>query len=278
MNDRDFSWVRGFVRGAAGLDLDDDKRYLADFRLEPLARREGFPSVSALIDRLAAGVPNGLHARVLEAMTTNETSFFRDLAPFEALRSRVFPELIARRRDERRLVVWSAACASGQELYSVAMMLDDDFRAALDGWDLRLLGTDLSPAMIDRARAGLYSQLEVNRGLPAACLLHHFDKDGLQWRIRPGLRRGVEFGVLNLLDEWHALPAPDVLLLRNALYYMAEDVRRSLLARVRRFLRPDGILVLGAAEMILAPDPDFERLDLGACSVYRPLASGGSRA
>jgi len=276
VNDREFAWVRSFVRSAAGLMLEDEKRYLADFRLEPLARREGFDSVSALIGRMSGGVPNGLHAKVLEAMTTNETSFFRDLHPFEALRTQVLPGLIERRRPERRLVFWSAACASGQEPYSLAMLLRDHFAAALNGWDVRVVGTDLSPSMIGRAREGLYSQLEVNRGLPAAGLLTHFQKEGLQWRVRPELRRGLEFGILNLLDEWHAVPQPDVILLRNALYYMAEDVRRGILARVRRFLRPDGLLLLGAAEMLLAPDEDFDRVDLGTCSAYRP--AGGPRA
>lgn len=276
MNDLDFAWVRGFIREAAGLRLDDDKRYLAEFRLEPLARREGFPSLSAMISKISTGTPNGLHARVLEAMTTNETSFFRDLHPFEALRTQVLPGLIERRAAERRLVIWSAACASGQELYSVAMLLRDHFAAPLYGWNLRLIGTDVSAGMVARARDGVYSQIEVNRGLPASCLVNHFDKEGLNWRVRPQLRDGVEFSTLNLLDEWSYLPTPDVILLRNALYYMAEEVRASILSRIARFLRPGGILVLGAAEMIPAPYDEFERIDLGACSMYRPVARGGT--
>ena len=276
MNDRDFAWVRTFLHERAGLWLDDDKAYLAEFRLEPVARREGFASLSSLIDHLARSPVNGLHSRVIEAMTTNETSFFRDVHPFNTIRGWVLPKLIDLRKDERRLVVWSAACSSGQELYSLAMILRDEFAAALNGWDVRLIGTDLSAAMISRARAGLYTQLEVNRGLPAVCLLNHFEKRGLDWGLRPEILRQVEFRVLNLLESWTDLPAPDVVLLRNLLIYMTDDVRRALLARVRRFLRPGGVLVLGAAESLLGQDEGYERLDFETCSVYRPTSSGGT--
>jgi chemotaxis protein methyltransferase CheR len=276
MNDLEFAWVRGFLHSRAGLWLDDDKAYLAEFRLEPLARREGFSSLSSLIAHLADSPANGLHARVLEAMTTNETSFFRDVHPFDVLRGWVLPKLIAERRDERRLVVWSAACSSGQELYSLAMILRDEFAAALADWDVRLIGSDLSSAMVARAREGLYTQLEVNRGLPAVCLLNHFEKQGLDWRLRAEITRRVEFRVLNLLETWTDLPAPDVVLLRNLLIYMTADVRRALLGRIRRFLRPGGILVLGAAESLLGQDEGYERLDFETCSVYRPASCEGT--
>ena len=274
MDDRDFAWLRGFLRERAGLLLDDDKAYLAKFRLEPLAQREGFSSLSSMIAQLSAAPSNGLHARTLEAMTINETSFFRDAHPFEALRTRILPELLELRREERRLVLWSAACASGQEPYSLAMLLSDQFAGVLAGWEVRLVGSDLASATIDRARAGLYSQLEVNRGLPASCLLNHFEKEGLDWRIRPEIRKRVELQVLNLLDDWAGLPAPDVILLRNALIYMAEDVRRSILARIRRFLRPGGVLLLGAAETILGQEAEFERVQFGTCCAYRAVPPG----
>lgn len=275
MNNRDFSWVRNFLRERAGLWLDDDKVYLAEFRLEPVARAAGFNSLSSMIGHLAQSVPNGLHTRVLEAMTTNETSFFRDLHPFEALRTRVLPGLIDARKDERRLVLWSAACSSGQEIYSLAMLLQDDFAAALSDWEVRLLGTDLSSSMIARAREGRYTQLEVNRGLPAVCLLNHFEKQGLDWRLRPEILRRVELRILNLMDEWTGLPAPDVVLLRNLMIYLTAEVRSAVLARLRRFIRPGGLLILGAAETLLDPDPGYERLDLGTCSVFRPIPAGG---
>lgn len=271
MTDRDFAWVRDFLRASAGLSLDEDKAYLARYRLEPIARREGFASLSALISHLAIAKRNGLHARVLEAMTTNETSFFRDPPLFEALRSRILPALLDARRPERRLVAWSAACSSGQEIYSLAMLLNDDLSPALSGWQVELLGSDLSASMIERARAGLYSQLEVNRGLPATRLLGYFDKEGLGWRLRPELRRAVDFRVLNLLDSWSGLPAPDLLLLRNLLIYLGDDVRRALLRKVHGFLRPGGLLVLGASESLLGCEDAFERLDFGTCSAYRPL-------
>jgi chemotaxis protein methyltransferase CheR len=276
MNDRDFVWVRNFLHARAGLWLDDDKAYLAEFRLEPLARREGFASLSALIAHLAESPTNGLHSRVLEAMTTNETSFFRDIHPFDVLRGWVLPKLIDLHRDERRLVLWSAACSSGQEIYSLAMMLHDEFSPALAGWDVRLIGSDLSSAMVARAREGLYTQLEVNRGLPAVCLLNHFEKEGLDWRLKPEIRRRVDLRVLNLLNAWTDLPAPDVILLRNLLIYMTDEVRRTLLGRIRRFLRPDGVLLLGAAESLLGQAEGYERLDFETCSVYRPASREGT--
>lgn len=276
MNERDFAWVRDFVRAGSGLCLDDDKAYLAEFRLEPLARGEGFPSLPAMIAHLASSAANGLHVRVLEAMTTNETSFFRDVHPFDAIRGWILPRLVDRRREERRLAIWSAACSSGQELYSLAMILRDEFPMVLSGWDVRLTGTDLSAAMIARAKAAAYTQLEVNRGLPASCLLNHFEKQGLNWRVHEEIRRRVEFRVLNLLEDWSSLPSPDLVLLRNALIYMSEDVRRSILERLRRFLRPGGILVLGAAETLLGQEDAFERIDLGTCAAYRPILREGS--
>jgi chemotaxis protein methyltransferase CheR len=156
------------------------------------------------------------------------------------------------------------------------MILRDEFSATLSGWDVRLIGSDLSAAMVARARAGLYTQLEVNRGLPAVCLLNHFEKQGLDWSLKPEIARQAEFRVLNLLETWTDLPAPDVVLLRNLLIYMTADVRRALLGRIRRFLHPGGVLVLGAAESLLGQDEGYERLDFETCSVYRPTSCEGT--
>ena len=271
MNERDFAWIRDFVRAGSGLCLDDDKAYLAEFRLEPLARGEGFPSLSTLIAHLATSCPNGLHARVLEAMTTNETSFFRDVHPFDAIRGWILPKLIERRRDERRLVLWSAACSSGQEPYSLAMILRDEFPAVLSGWDVRLTGTDLSAGMIARAKAATYTQLEVNRGLPAPMLVRHFTRAGSEWEVAPALRRMVTATECNLAAPLPRMGPFDVVYLRNVLIYFDLPTKQVILRRVRELMRPDGWLFLGAAETTLGVDDSWERVVVGRSSAYRPL-------
>ena len=244
----DFEFFRGWLWRRSAIALEAGKEYLVDARLEEVARAEGLPSVAALIGRLRAAAPPALETKVVEALTTNETSFFRDWKPFEALRTRILPDAIARRVGERRLDVWSAACASGQEAYSVAMLLADDF-PQLDGWDVRIHGTDLSHEMVRRTAAGRFSQLEVNRGLPAPLLVRHFRQEpGGAWVVADALRRRVRASQLNLAGPWPSLPAMDVVLLRNVLIYFDVPTRTAILERVRRLRAPGGALFLGSAE------------------------------
>jgi len=268
----DFEYVQKLVHERAAIVLEPGKEYLAESRLLAVARREGLGSLAELVARLRGERWNPLHRKVVEAMTTNETSFFRDAHPFDALRRRILPEVLERRAAERVLRIWSAASSSGQEAYSIAMLLREE-AAALRGWQVGILGTDLSAEMVARARAGRFSQLEVNRGLPATFLARYFRRRGMEWEIDEAVRGMVEFREMNLADAWPVLPEMDVVFMRNVLIYFDLDTKRAVLARVRRVLRPGGYLFLGGAETTINLDDGFERVVLDQAPAYRPRAS-----
>jgi chemotaxis protein methyltransferase CheR len=263
-----FDYIRAALRQRSAHHLEDDKVYLVETRLLAVARRHGFPSVEELVIRLRARPNERWLDEIVEAMTINETFFFRDGHPFEALRRTVLPELVRLRAGERRLNVWSAACASGQELYSVAMLLREGF-PELDGWDVRLIGSDISAAMLDRARRGRYSPLEVSRGLPPDLLEKYFERTEDDWQIKDDLRR-AEFLTINLSGPWPALPPFDLVLLRNVLIYFDAPTRGRILSKVRRVLRPDGCLVLGGAETVSTLDSSFEPVPFEQVTLFRP--------
>jgi chemotaxis protein methyltransferase CheR len=264
----DFAYVRELVHRRSAVLLEAGKEYLVESRLLPIAQASGDGSLHRLVCRLRGSPEGPLHKQVVEAMMTNETSWFRDHHPFDALESVILPDLLERRARERRLTAWSAATASGQEAYSIAMVLHDRL-AADPTWNLRVLASDLSEEMVRRTKAGRYSQLEVNRGLPAARLVRHFTRVGTEWEVNEPLRRMVEVMQLNLAAPFPPLPPVDVMFLRNVLIYFSLDTRRQLLDRVRRVLRPDGYLVLGGAESPLNVAA-FERVPLDRATVYRP--------
>ena len=265
-----FEYVRTLVLERAAIVLDAGKTYLVESRLAPVARKEGLANVNALVDRMRATGDRRLQQAVVESMTTNETSWFRDHGPFDALRDHVLPKLVAARQTERRLEIWSAACSTGQEPYSIAMTLADHF-PQLDQWSVRILASDLAGSVLDQARSGRFSQMEVNRGLPAAMLVKHFERSGTHWVVRDDIRRRVQFGTVNLADTWPALPPLDVVFLRNVMIYFDNDTKKAILAKVRRALRPDGYLFLGTAETTLHLDDHFERVQLGGATCYRLL-------
>jgi chemotaxis protein methyltransferase CheR len=268
MTAADFDFLRDLVRQRTAIVLESSKAYLAETRLAPLARRAGLPTVGALVARMARERDPRLNDEVVEAMATNETFFFRDIHPFSALRQTILPELIRKRAAERRLTIWCAACSSGQEPYSVAMLIREHFPSLL-AWDLRIVASDISQAMLERCRAGRYNSLEVNRGLPAEHLLKYFRRDGLDWVLKDEVCRMVECRRLNLAEPWPMLPPADVILMRNVLIYFDLETKRQVLAKVRRQLRPDGVLILGAAETTLMIDETFERIQLERVSCYR---------
>jgi chemotaxis protein methyltransferase CheR len=270
----DFAYVRELVHRRSAIFLEAGKEYLVESRLQPIAQATGEGSLDQLVSRLRSSPEGSLHQRVVEAMMTNETSWFRDHHPFHAFESVILPELLHRRAAERRLTVWSAATASGQEAYSIAMVLHERL-AADPTWDLRVLATDLSEEMVRRTIAGRYSQLEINRGLPAARLVRHFTRAGAEWQVNEPLRRMVDARPLNLAAPFPPLPSVDVMFLRNVLIYFKVDTRREIFDRVRRVLRPDGYLILGGAETTLSVDA-FERVPLDKATVYRPR--GGQAA
>lgn len=263
-----FDYLRRLVHERSAVVLEPGQAYLAEARLMPLAEEYGCASVEELVERLQAERAGGLHRRVVEAMVTNETSFFRDAGCFAALREHVLPALLERRASERTLRIWSAACSTGQEPYSVAMLLRESF-GALDGWATSLLATDLSTEALERARAGVYSQLEVGRGLSAELLDRWFVRQPPGWQLRPTIADMVEFRQLNLNGGWSGLPRMDVVLMRNVLIYFDIETKRSMLTRIRRVLRPDGYLILGASETTLMLDEAFERVALPHPACYR---------
>jgi len=261
-----FGYVRDLVRRESAIVLGPGKEYLVESRLLPLARLAGATDVDAYVSLLRARTDVAASRLVVEALTTNETSWFRDVDPFITLRMMVLPEL-ARDRTQRKLRIWCAACSNGQEPYSVAMTLLDV--PAVAGWSTEIVATDLSVEVLARARAGRYTQLEVNRGLPATSLVRHFVRDGAEWRISAQLAAMVAFRELNLMRPFPPMGRFDVVFLRNVLIYFDIETKRDILRRVRQVLAPDGYLFLGAAEMTVGVDDAWERVPSGRSSVYR---------
>lgn len=264
----DFNYVRDLVRRHSAISLEPDKAYLIETRLAPLARQTGFDSLQALIASLRTKPGADLRDRVIEAMFTHETSFFRDGHPFEILKSMILPNLLAKRSPSQNLTIWCAACSSGQEPFSVAMLAREHFPDLARG-RLRMIATDLSESILARAREGLYTQTEINRGLPPALLARYFDKQGSCWRLKLEIRRMVDFQRSNLAEEWPNLPSPDIIFMRNVLIYFDQETKKSILSKIRKTLKPDGYLILGSSETTLNLDPTFESLSIGKTVCYQ---------
>jgi len=273
LNAGEFDYIRALVRARSAIVLEPDKLYLAEARLAPLARTTGFRTLNDLVAHLRAVPENRLHQQVVEKMATTETSFFRDLHPFEVLRRDVLPPLLRNRSTTHALNIWCGACSSGQEPYSVALLLREHF-PELRSWTVRILASDLSAEMLERAQRGRYTQMEVNRGLPARLLVKHFHKVGNDWQISDELRGMVEFSRFNLLDAWPAFPPIDICYVRNVLIYFDVESKKQILAKVRRILRLDGHLFLGGAETTLHLDDAFERVQFDLAGCYRLVNKG----
>jgi chemotaxis protein methyltransferase CheR len=264
----EFEYLQRFVREHSAIVIDGGKEAMAEMRLAPLAGQEGLPSAQHLLERLRTEAFNGLHRKVLDAMTNNETSFFRDLTPFEVLRNEILPEVITRRANLRRLSIWSAACSTGQEAYSVAMMVREHF-PELRNWSLFIQGTDISTAALEYAKRGRYTQLEVNRGLPVRYLAKYFSAHGMDWQIHDELRELVEFCPINLAKSWAPLPLFDVVLLRNLLIYFEPETRQHVLRSVPEVLHPEGYLLLGGPESVSNLGLEFETVIAKNVTYYR---------
>ena len=264
----DFDYVRTLLRERAAIVLEPGTEYLVEARLLPVARSFGCEGLGDLVRRLRFGGDAPLVTRVVEAMTTNETSWFRDLHPFDALATMVIPDTIRVRAGEKRLRMWCGAASSGQEPYTVLMVLAEKF-PELAGWNIEFLATDISSEMVAKCNAGRYSQLEMNRGMPTPLLLKYFERDGLDWKVRDELRKRVTFRTMNLAAPWPSLGTLDVVFLRNVMIYFDVPTKRSILAGIRRVLRPGGWLFLGSAESTLGLDDGFERVTEGKAVVYR---------
>ncbi len=267
----DFEYLRELMHLRAAIVLERGKEYLALSRLEPVARDHGLTTVSELVDKLRTReLTSALHDQVVDALTTNETTFFRDYNPWESLRTLVMPELLARKERTRTLAIWSAGCSSGQEPYSIAMSIREHFPELLT-WQMSILGTDISGSVLDRARAGRYGQLEVNRGLPAHLLVRHFTRAGMEWEIEEPIRRMVRFEHHNLNDAWPSMPPFDLVLMRNVMIYFETEAKRRVLAKMHGQLAPHGYLLLGASETTYSLSDDFIREPDGRTAWYRPV-------
>lgn len=268
MTGPDFDHFCQLVRRRSGLVLTPEKAYLVASRLAPVVRAEGFASVEALLATLRTGAPETLFQRVVDAMATHESYFFRDATPFEQLADSVLPPLIAARQAQRSLRIWCAACSSGQEPYSVAMILTE-MRHLLPGWKLDILATDMSAPILRKAEAGLYNDFEVNRGLSEERRARWFRREADGWRVSPTLRQMVRFQPHNLLQGSAGLGVFDVIFCRNVLIYFDVDTKRRVLDQLRRAMAQDGALLLGSAETVLGVSDAVEPVP-GLRGLYRP--------
>ena len=237
------------MRDHAGIALEEDKVYLIESRLQSVMRDAKITSLDALSSKLHADPHSELATLVIEALTINETSFFRDRALFTAFSERLLPAIVAQRKEQRRLNIWCAGCATGQEPYSLAMLIDEHSRL-LSGWQVEILATDLSAPIVDLARRGVYSQFEVQRGLPVKMLLRYFTQQGDSWRISDYLRAKISFRTQNLMAAPRDAGKFDIIFCRNVLIYFDVSTKRKVLGRLTDALAPEGILVLGAAERV----------------------------
>ena len=272
-SDQAFDYLRKLVYDNSAIVLESDKRYLLEARLRPMLVREQMTSFDDLVARLGRPDAAPLRQQVVEAMTTHETSFFRDVHPFDTFRKSIIPQMLLDRATLKRLNIWCGASSTGQEPYSLALIVKE-CGLGLAGWTTKLLATDLSGEIIARARAGVFSQLEVNRGLPVTMLVKYFEKVGLDWRLKEDIRRMVEFRCLNLIEAWPPLADLDVVFLRNVLIYFDVPTKKTIFEKLARAVRPGGFLFLGGVETTLNLSNDFKQVAFGKTTVYQRNARG----
>ncbi|MET0879020.1 MAG: protein-glutamate O-methyltransferase CheR [Tardiphaga sp.] len=265
----DYEFLRKYLKERSGLDLSADKQYLVESRLIPLARKAGLAGIDELVQKIKGGSA-ALGGDVVEAMTTNETFFFRDKIPFDHLREAIIPELMQARAARKSLRIWCAAASTGQEPYSIAMCLKE-MGAQLAGWRIEIIGTDISQAVLEKSKSGIYSQFEVQRGLPIQLLVKYFKQTGEMWQISPEIRAMIQYRPLNLLQDFSSMGKFDLIFCRNVLIYFDQEMKTQVFGRLAKTMEPDGFLALGAAETVVgltdAFKPHPERRGL-----YRPNA------
>jgi chemotaxis protein methyltransferase CheR len=256
MTPPDYEYLRRLLKDHSGLDLSSDKQYLIESRLLPLSRKAGLPGISELVQKMKGGSA-GLISQVVEAMTTNETFFFRDKVPFEHFRNSIMPEILQARAGRKSLRIWCAAGSTGQEPYSLAMCLME-MGAAIAGWRIEILATDLSQEVLEKSKSGIYSQFEVQRGLPIQLLVKYFKQTGELWQINPDIRAMVQHRQLNLLHDFSGLGVFDVIFCRNVLIYFDQDTKINIFNRLAKITEPEGFLALGAAETVVGLTEAFK--------------------
>ena len=274
MTPLDYEYLRKLLKDRSGLMLSADKQYLVESRLTPLARKAGVATLAELVAKLKSNNER-LVVDVVEAMTTNESFFYRDKIPFEHFTNAVMPSLLAARAKERRIRIWCAAASTGQEPFSLAMCLKE-MKEKLAGWRVEILATDLSTEALEKAKAGVYSQFEVQRGLPIQMLVKYFTQNGELWQLNAEIRSMVQHRQLNLLQDFSHLGMFDIIFCRNVLIYFDQPTKANIFERIVRMLEPDGVMALGAAESVVGITNVFkpypERRGL-----YRPSVAPAAR-
>lgn len=255
MTPADYQFLQRLLKDRSGLDLSADKQYLVESRLLPIARKLGLPGIGELTLKIKAGAED-IARQVVEAMTTNETFFFRDKIPFDHLRETILPTLLRERASRRNLRIWSAACSTGQEPYSIAMCLKE-YGVDLNSWRVEIVATDLSQGVLEKSKAGIFSQFEVQRGVPIQLLVKHFKQIGDMWQINADIRAMVQFRQLNLLHDISHLGQFDVVFCRNVLIYFDQDTKSVTFKRLAKVTASDGYLMLGAAETVVGLTDTF---------------------
>jgi chemotaxis protein methyltransferase CheR len=260
-----YQFLQRHVYAETGIVLEEDKHYLFECRLVPIVRRLGLATINDLCSLLQGSKAGDVSRQVVEAMTTNETYFFRDPGQYDAIRTILLPRLIKERSDTRRLRFWSAASSTGQEAYSLAMLL---IQAGLGDWDIQILGTDFSSQVVERARSGKYLQIEVNRGLPAALLVKHFRRIDSDWQLSDVVRRMVTFDTIDLRKPMRVLGSFDLVFCRNVMIYFDLETRKKILQELHGTLFRGGWLFLGGVETAFGLDKWFDRLGVGNSIAY----------
>ena len=250
MKPGDFEYLANFLKSSSGLVLGADKMYLVESRLLPITRKRNLPGLTELVQEIRLGKDQHLIQDVMEAMTTNESFFYRDKMPFDNLRAEVLPSFLTSRQSQRQLRIWSAAASTGQEPYSIAMVLKE-MAASFQGWRVDIVGTDISKEVLEKARAGMYSQFEVQRGLPIQMLVKYFKQIGEMWQVDSALRAMVQLKEGNLLSSFSGLGTFDIIFCRNVLIYFDQATKKDVLERMAKQMPDDGVLFLGAAETVL---------------------------
>lgn len=276
MNAEDFNLLRDILKERSGLALSEDKHYLLESRLMPVARKLGMAGLDDLIRAVRTERKETLLRDVTEAMTTNESYFFRDVQPFDQFRQTTMPAFLEARSNTKRIRIWSAACSTGQEPYSLAMILKE-MAAKLAGWRVEIVATDLSDETLEKSRVGLYSQFEVQRGLPIQYLMKNFQQVDEMWQIDPSIRAMVQFKQFNLLDNYAVLGTFDIIFCRNVLIYFENETKRQVLDKMAQRMPSDGVLYLGGAETVLGITDTFAPVQ-GQRGVYQQVEKTPKRA
>ena len=274
MNTSDYDFLADFLQKSSGLSLGPGKTYLLESRLLPIANSLGLNGMPDLVQALKQPLARELKTAVIEAMTTNETLFFRDKKPFDEMIELMLPNILAAKRPQKKLRIWCAACSSGQEPYSIVMSLREHFPQLQNDWDVEIVATDLSDQILAKAKAGVYSQFEVQRGLSIQMLMKYFSKTEAGWQIKPEIKNEIRWQQLNLLDPFRLLGRFDIIFCRNVLIYFDPATKKSILDRMEPMLETHGYLILGGAETVLGLCDSFRRAEGFRAAVYNPAHAG----